>query len=79
MLTSCSKWLDVRPESEVDMETLLQTETGFQAALNGVYTNCQTQLQFTETTMRFPDYHGRELFAEHSERMSTMSTNLSLL
>lgn len=56
MLTSCSKWLDVRPESEVDMETLLQTETGFQEALNGVYTNCNTNAIYGELTCGFPDY-----------------------
>ncbi len=56
MFTSCSKWLDVRPESEVDMETLLQTEAGFMEALNGVYTNCNTASAYGELVCGFPDY-----------------------
>jgi len=56
ILPSCSKWLDVKPESEVDMETLLQTETGFQEALNGVYANCNTASMYGELTCGFPDY-----------------------
>lgn len=37
-LTSCSKWLDVKPKTEIKEEDLLSTETGFQNALYGVYT-----------------------------------------
>src|SRR6185437_12014355 len=39
-LASCSKWLDVKPESQVSADQLFATQTGFEEALNGVYTRC---------------------------------------
>lgn len=39
-LVSCNKFLDVQPESNVTREKLFSTESGFQEALNGVYTKC---------------------------------------
>jgi len=72
MLTSCSKWLDVRPESEVDMETLLQTETGFKEALNGIYTNCNTSSTYGELICGFPDYLAG-IYSQNT--MSGMSNN----
>lgn len=38
--TSCKKFLDVQPESDVTKEQLFSTEEGFKEALNGVYTYC---------------------------------------
>lgn len=38
--TSCKKFLDVRPESEIDKDQLFSTEGGFKEALNGVYNHC---------------------------------------
>lgn len=35
---SCSKWLDIQPESDVDKNILFSTEDGFKEALIGVYT-----------------------------------------
>jgi hypothetical protein len=40
MFTSCKKFLDVQPESDVDKEQLFSTEDGFEEALNGVYSRC---------------------------------------
>ncbi|WP_207534196.1 RagB/SusD family nutrient uptake outer membrane protein [Desertivirga arenae] len=48
--SSCNKWLDVQPESEISAPILFSTESGFQEALNGVY-NRGTQ----------PDLYGKEL------------------
>jgi starch-binding outer membrane protein, SusD/RagB family len=56
VLTSCNKWLDVKPLSEVEQSTLLQTETGFQEALNGVYATCNTSQTYGELTCGFLDY-----------------------
>lgn len=42
-LASCSKWLDVKPQSQVSAEQLFSTQTGFEEALNGVYTRCSQQ------------------------------------
>ena len=39
-LSSCKKWLDVNPVSQVPEEDLFKTEEGFEEALNGVYTSC---------------------------------------
>jgi hypothetical protein len=40
VFTSCKKFLDVQPESDVTKEQLFTTEDGFEEALNGVYTRC---------------------------------------
>ena len=39
-LSSCKKWLDVTPVSQVPEEDLFKTQEGFEEAINGVYTNC---------------------------------------
>lgn len=41
--TSCKKFLDVQPESDVTKEQLFTTEEGFKEALNGVYTYCASR------------------------------------
>jgi hypothetical protein len=40
IFSSCKKFLDVQPESDVTKEQLFSTEDGFKEALNGVYTFC---------------------------------------
>lgn len=40
VFTSCNKFLDVKPESQIDKNELFTTEEGFKEALNGVYTFC---------------------------------------
>ena len=41
--SSCKKFLDVKPQSQVDRDQLFTTEQGFKEALNGVYTFCSSQ------------------------------------
>jgi hypothetical protein len=41
--TSCNKFLNVKPQSQIDRDQLFKTEQGFREALNGVYTFCATQ------------------------------------
>lgn len=36
-LSSCKKWLDVRPQSQVEQEVLFSKEDGFKDAINGLY------------------------------------------
>src|SRR5690606_24072355 len=36
-LASCSKWLDIQPESEIDRALLFTTEAGFKEAVLGIY------------------------------------------
>ncbi|MDN3582404.1 RagB/SusD family nutrient uptake outer membrane protein [Mucilaginibacter flavus] len=40
LLTSCKKFLDVKPQSQINESDLFTTEQGFREALNGVYTLC---------------------------------------
>lgn len=37
VLTSCSKWLDVQPKTEIKTEEFFKDEDGFKSALTGVY------------------------------------------
>ncbi|EDM35416.1 hypothetical protein PBAL39_13140 [Pedobacter sp. BAL39] len=39
-LSSCKKWLEVQPESEISAPILFSTESGFIEALNGIYNRC---------------------------------------
>lgn len=39
-LSSCKKWLDVNPVSQVSEEELFKSAEGFEEALSGVYTSC---------------------------------------
>ncbi|RAJ11104.1 SusD-like starch-binding protein associating with outer membrane [Chitinophaga skermanii] len=38
--SSCSKILDIKPQTQIDLEELFSNEQGFKEALNGVYTSC---------------------------------------
>jgi hypothetical protein len=40
--TSCNKFLDVKPQSQVEKNDLFSTEQGFKEALNGIYTICSS-------------------------------------
>ena len=42
VFSSCKKFLDVQPESDVTKEQLFSTEEGFKEALNGIYTYCSS-------------------------------------
>jgi hypothetical protein len=46
--TSCKKFLDVQPESQIDKNALFTTEDGFKEALNGVYTLCSSGFLYGE-------------------------------
>ena len=37
MIMSCSEWLDVAPDDQVNEKTLFKTGEGYRNALNGVY------------------------------------------
>ncbi|MBL0742996.1 RagB/SusD family nutrient uptake outer membrane protein [Chryseolinea lacunae] len=55
-LASCGDYLDIKPQSEVDRESLFQTEEGFLEALNGVYSRCiKPELYGNELTFGFLD------------------------
>src|SRR5690606_13375374 len=55
-LGSCSKWLDIQPESEIDRSVLFSTEAGFKEALLGIYTRCsKADLYGKELTVGTPE------------------------
>ena len=37
LTVSCNDWLDIEPKSQIDKDKLFSDETGFQNALNGIY------------------------------------------
>jgi hypothetical protein len=54
--SSCKKYLDVKPQSQVAADQLFSTPQGYEQALNGVYTRCgQSDLYGIELTMGLPD------------------------
>ena len=56
LFNSCSKWLDVQPETEIDKSDLFSTEDGFKEALIGIYTRCaKADLYGKELTMGTPE------------------------
>jgi len=56
LISSCKKYLDVKPLSQVAADQLFSTPEGFEQALNGVYTRCsQGDLYGKEMTMGLPD------------------------
>lgn len=66
-LSSCKKFLDVQPESEITKEQLFSTEEGFKEALNGVYTYCSSldlyggNLTFSNLDIMAQNYSNTEL------------------
>lgn len=56
LFSSCKKWLDVQPESEIAEPVLFSTETGFMEAINGVYNKANTkELYGKELTFGTPE------------------------
>ncbi|MCA5006323.1 RagB/SusD family nutrient uptake outer membrane protein [Sphingobacterium bovistauri] len=56
LCTSCAKWLDIKPETEVDKSQLFTTEDGFKEALLGIYIRgSKTDLYGKELTVGMPE------------------------
>src|SRR5581483_6746363 len=56
LLSSCKKWLDVKPVSQVSEDDLFTTQEGFEESLNGIYTRCsQSDLYGFQLTGGFPE------------------------
>lgn len=49
LATSCKKWLDVRPKTEMPADVMFTTESGFQDALTGVYINMKSTRAYGES------------------------------
>lgn len=56
LCTSCAKWLDIKPETEIDKTELFTTEDGFKEALLGIYIRgSKTDLYGKELTVGMPE------------------------
>lgn len=56
VLSSCEKWLDVAPKTQIEADLVFEKETGFQDALTGVYVNMTSEsLYGRELTFGFVD------------------------
>ena len=56
LFTSCKKFLDVIPESDIAKDELFNTAEGFEEALNGVYSRAtQGDIYGNELTFGLPD------------------------
>ncbi|WP_343745105.1 RagB/SusD family nutrient uptake outer membrane protein [Chitinophaga sp.] len=42
-MVSCKKFLDIKPQTQIDRDELFNSEQGFKEALNGIYTLCASQ------------------------------------
>lgn len=54
-LASCSKWLDLKPQTDISQGVLFSTQAGFEDALNGVYSLCVKESYGNELTLGFLD------------------------
>jgi hypothetical protein len=74
---SCSKWLDVKPKSQVAAEQLFSTQTGFEEAINGVYTRCSQPGQYgNELTFGFLDVLAQNYSIPPQDYQSYLQTSL---
>lgn len=74
--TSCKKWLDIQPESEISDEVLYSTEEGFQEALVGVYTKCsQEQLYGKELTVGTPEVLAQNYTLTDNDKYNYLKTS----
>ena len=75
-ITSCKKWLDVQPESEVAAPVLFSTESGYMDAINGIYTRAgQTDLYGKEMTFGTPEVLAQNYTMGYNERLNYTQTS----
>lgn len=75
--SSCKKWLDVKPLTEVEQDVLFSTEAGFMEAVNGLYTRCaQQDLYGRELTAGFPDVLAQNYTVSPEDNMKYRQTLL---
>jgi hypothetical protein len=74
---SCKKWLNVKPESQVSAEQLFSTQTGFEEALNGVYTRCSQGGEYgNELTFGFLDVLAQNYSIPAQDYQSYLQTSI---
>ena len=77
VFASCSKWLNVKPESQVAAEQLFSTQTGFEEAMNGVYTRCSQQGEYgDELSFGFLDVLAQNYSIPAQDYQSYLQTSI---
>ena len=77
LLTSCKKWLDVKPQSQIEKDELFNTQSGFEEALNGVYSKCTSTSGYgTELTCATPDVLAQNFTITPQDYLSYLQTSL---
>lgn len=72
LLASCNKWLDVKPESEMEREDLYNTEDGFKTALSGCYIKMKSNMLYGQSmTMTIMEYLA-QLWNTKSEELEAL-------
>jgi hypothetical protein len=75
--TSCSKWLDIKPQSEVSQDVLFSTQEGFQEALNGIYSRCsQSDSYGRDITCGFLDVMAQNYSIDSKDPLNYIQTAL---
>lgn len=65
-LTSCEKWLDVQPKSEIKWDVMFGTEQGFKDALLGCYPDLsENKLYGSELTCTFVEVLAQQYYAKN--------------
>jgi len=73
-MSSCEKWLSVKPKAQIDSEDNFKTEQGFKDALTGVYLNLSsTQLYGMDMTWGFVDVLAKQYTEYSSSQNNTYS------
>lgn len=77
LLTSCKKWLDVKPQSQIEKDELFNTQSGFEEALNGIYSKCTSVSAYgTELTCATPDVLAQNFSIAPQDYLSYLQTSL---
>jgi len=77
LFSSCKKWLDVKPESQIEKDELFKTESGFQEAMNGVYSNCTRASSYgAELTFSLPDVLAQNYTISPQDYLFYLKTSL---
>lgn len=75
-ISSCKKWLEVEPESEISAPVLFSTENGFMEALNGIYNRCsETDLYGKELTFGTPEVLAQNYTMGYNEGLNYTPTS----
>jgi len=77
LLTSCSKWLDVKPQSQVAATDLFDSQEGFEEATNGLYSRCSQQAAYgDELSFGFLDVLAQNYYIDFHDYQHYVQTSI---